>query len=84
MLDAKTLSAIVKKVQHQFPEMVGTKPNVRVQNPPQAKNSSATRESLYLITFHGTATSPEGKSIPRLVRVVVNADGNILKITTSR
>jgi hypothetical protein len=87
MLDAKTLSAIVKQVQHQFPEVAGTKPNVRVQNPPQAKNSSATREqspSLYLITFHGTATSPEGKSIPRLVRVVVTADGKILKITTSR
>jgi predicted lipoprotein len=87
MLDAKTLTAIAKQVQRQFPEVVGCKPNVRVQHPPQAKNTSPTQvhnPPLYLVTFRGTAVSSEGKSIPRLVRVVVNADGKIIKITTSR
>jgi len=87
MLDAKTLTAIAKQVQAQFPEVAGCKPNVRVQHPPQAKNPSPTQEHnppLYLVTFRGTAASPEGKSIPRLVRVVVNAAGKIIKITTSR
>jgi len=87
MLDAKTLTAITKRIQHQFPEVAGCKPNVRVQHPPQAKNTSMVEEinnPLYLVTFRGTAASPDGKSIPRLVRVTVNADGKILKISTSR
>jgi len=87
MLDAKILNAIAKQIQRQFPEVADCKPNVRVQHPPQAKNPSLTQENpppLYLVTFRGTAASPEGNFIPRLVRVVVNADGKILKISTSR
>ena len=87
MLDSKTLTTIAKQIQHQFPEVAGSKPTVRVQNPPQAKGTSEAKESSssrYLVTFRGTANSPAGKTIPRLVRVVVNADGKILKITTSR
>ena len=87
MLDAKTLTTIAKQVQQQFPEVAGCKPNVRVQQPPQAKNPSAAQEQshpLYLVTFRGTAATPEGEPIPRLVRVVVNADGKIIKMTTSR
>jgi hypothetical protein len=87
MLDAKTLTAISKQVQRQFPEVAGNKPDVRVQHGPQAKNPTASHENtapLYLVTFRGTATTPEGKSIPRLVRVVVSEDGKIKKITTSR
>jgi hypothetical protein len=87
MLDAKTLSAIAKQIHHQFPEVAGSKPTVRIQNPPQAKNTSPTREhtsSLYLVTFRGTGNTSAGKSIPRLVRVVVTVDGKIIKITTSR
>jgi hypothetical protein len=87
MLDAKTLTAITKQVQRQFPEVSGNKPDVRVQHTPQAKTPSSSLEDtapLYLVTFRGTALTPEGKSIPRLVRVVVSADGKIKKITTSR
>ena len=86
MLDPKTLKAITQRVQKQFPEMAESKPNVKVQHPPQAKNPSAAQEPapVYLITYQATVTSPDGKSIPRLVRVMVNADGKILKITTSR
>ena len=87
MLEAKTLAAIAKQVHHQFPEVAGSKPTIRVQNPPQAKSPSSTKEFTqltYLVTFRGLANSPSGTSIPRLVRVVVNADGKILKISTSR
>ena len=87
MLDPKILSTITKQVQRQFPEISGVKPNVRIQHPPQAKNKLATTEyvsSLYLVTFRGNVVLAEGKSIPRFVRVVVNADGKIIKITTSR
>jgi hypothetical protein len=87
MLDPKILTAIRNKVERQFPEVAGSKPEVRLQHPPQAKNAPATPEDqplLYLVTFRGTIPSPVGKSIQRLVRVVVNSNGKIVKITTSR
>jgi hypothetical protein len=87
MLDPKTLTTIAKRVQQKFPEVAGNKPTVQVQNPPLPKSAASTTEGsepLYLVTFRGTVNSPTGSSIPRLVRVVVNADGKILKITTSR
>lgn len=86
MLDQKTLTAITKQIQRRFPEISGSKPEVRAQHPPQAKNISSALDSpsQYLVTFRGIVVSPDGKSIPRLVRVVVNPDGKILKITTSR
>lgn len=87
MLDPNKLSAIAKQVQRQFPEVAGVKPTVQVQKPPQAKNTSsaiAGPQPTYLVTFRGTVNSPSGNPIPRLVRVVANADGKILKITTSR
>lgn len=87
MLDPKTLAAVSKQVQRQFPEVAGCKPNVRLQQPPQAKNmpkAEGLPPSLYLVTYRGTVLSSEGINIPRLVRVVVNSDGKIIKITTSR
>jgi len=87
MLDPKILSIITKQVQRQFPEITGVKPNVRIQHPPQAKNKPATsghESSLYLVTFRGAVELTDGKLIPRFVRVVVNADGKIIKISTSR
>ncbi len=87
MLDPKILAAITKKVERQFPEVAGNKPDVRVQHPPQAKNTTVAQDTppiLYLVTFRGSMMSPVGKSIQRLVRVVLNPDGKIIKITTSR
>ncbi len=87
MLDVKTLTTISKHIQRQFPEVAGSKPEVKEQRPPQAKNTSmhpGETSVNYLVTFRGSVTTPDGKSIPRLVRVVVNPDGKILKITTSR
>lgn len=87
MLDTKTLSMITKHVEHQFPEVMGSKPTVQVQHPPKAKSHSRlqdTSDNVFLVTYRGIANSSTGSKIPRLVRVVVNTDGKILKITTSR
>jgi len=87
MLDEKKLAVITKQIQRQFPEVSGSKPTVKAQNPPQAKSPGVANnipQLTYLVTFRGSVYTESGKSIPRLVRVVVNADGKILKITTSR
>lgn len=66
------LSKVQKEVVKQFPEMEGTKPSVKSQ------------QSQYLLTFRGKAELPGGKKMSRIVRVVADEDGRVLKISTSR
>ena len=81
-MDAKLLKSISTQVYRRFPEVEGSQPKVQTQAAPQAKSASASPN--YLIIYQGSAAGPNGKSISRIVRVVANAQGKILKITTSR
>jgi hypothetical protein len=81
-MDAKLLKSISSQVYRHFPEVKGSHPKIQLQSSPQAKSAMAS--STYLITYRGSATAPNGKSIPRIVRVVANDQGKILKMTTSR
>lgn len=79
-MDKKTIHAISNKVAVKFPEVSGSKPDVKRR--PQAKSMSAA--PTYLFTYRGEGTNPRGQVIPRQVRVVVDDNGKILKISTSR
>jgi hypothetical protein len=79
-MDAKALKSISSQIYRRFPEVAGSQPKIRLQSGAQPAGSSQT----FVITFRGTATASNGKSIPRLVRVTANAQGKILKVTTSR
>jgi hypothetical protein len=81
-MDAKYLKAITTHIYHRFPEVVGSQPKVQLQPAPQAKSPNGL--ATYLLTYRGQAKTSDGRSIPRVVRVVANAQGRILKITTSR
>ncbi len=87
MLDQKTIQAITRQVHRKFPEMAGSRPTVRQQHIPQSKSLSPApvrQAPVYLLTFRGSASAPGGKALPRSVRVVVDAHGKVLKMTTSR
>jgi hypothetical protein len=84
MLESKVIASVSKKVNSRFPDVSSSHPTIRAQNPPQSKSTAPGSSSTYLLTYRGSALLPGGKSIPRLVRVVVNVQGKILKITTSR
>jgi hypothetical protein len=71
-MDQKLLDQICKRIYKQFPEVNGKKPKVLKQ----AQNK--------LLLFEGTAKTPDGHTIKRSVRVVINPDGKVKKITTSR
>ena len=81
-MDSKLIKAISNQVFKRFPELKGSRPQVRTQKYPQAKSASAS--PTYLLIYTGSAKAANGKSIPRSVRVTANAQGKILKITTSR
>jgi hypothetical protein len=89
MLNPKIVTTIAKQIHRQFPEVAGSAPTVRVQRAPQSKSPPTESKVItpsphYLLTFRGTGTTADGISIPRLVRVVVNYQGKILKVTTSK
>lgn len=81
-MDPKVVEAITRKVVRRFPEVEGKKPRVKRQKPPASTQGQP--DSRFLLTYRGSAAGPNGKTIPRWVRVVASEKGKIIKITTSR
>lgn len=76
-MDAKTLGALNKTVRRSFPEMAHVRPRVSQQN--EDKDNPT-----FLLTYSGSADAPGGRKIKRIVRVVADGRGRIIKMTTSR
>ncbi len=72
-MDKKTLSSICSQVYSRFPEVKGCQPKVQSHG-----------ETGQILIFKGQSTSADGHSISRVVRVVVDKNGKISKMTTSR
>ncbi|MDP7345526.1 MAG: hypothetical protein QF690_00595 [Anaerolineales bacterium] len=86
-LDRSHVKSITDRVCRRFPELKGISPNVRIQATPKSgRNSkSGQRENnRFLLTFRGSATLPGGKSMQRVVRVIANSKGKVLKIALSK
>jgi hypothetical protein len=84
-MDPKLIMQISKIVYKQFPEVDGKKPRVRKQARANgAKPKKNAEIPVYLLTFQGQGQGPGGRKIPRLIRVVANARGKIIKMSTSR
>lgn len=79
-MEQKIIQSISKEVYKRFPEVNGKKPKVRLQ---RQSGKGAPPGQTYLLTFSTKVNTSTNKSLPRLVRVVANAQGKILKITTS-
>jgi len=75
-MDAKTLSSVCEQVYRKYPEVQGVRPKLQ----PISKGPS----SQHILIFASHATSSSGHSIARLVRVVVNGEGKIVKMSTSK
>lgn len=71
-MDTRTLTAVCRKVYQRFPEVRGCSPSVQ-----------DTGAQVQLV-FKGSAVTADGRSMPRVVRVVATQDGKITKVTTSR
>ena len=79
-MEQKIVKNISEKVSKKFPEVSGKKPSVKRQPTPKSQPSTET----FLLVYKGSAVGPAGKNIPRQVRVVANASGKIIKMTTSK
>ena len=81
MIEKRIVDRVSRKIYQQFPEMSGVSPSIR--QPSISKDNQERAVSAYLLTYQVSVSLPGGKSMPRWVRVMVNTDGNILKISTS-
>lgn len=66
------IQSVSRQVYQQFPEMRGCKP--------QSKTSGNNK----LLVYETSVKTEDGKALRRTVRVTVNQNGEIIKISTSR
>lgn len=78
-LSNSQIDSIAKQVYRQFPEVKGAAPAIASMS---AKTPGAAER--FVLTFKGKGTSPGGRTIPRIVRVVADPRGAVLKMSTSR
>jgi len=67
------LKELYQQVYQKFPEVSGKTPVKHVQPNGQT-----------LLIFKGQGLGPNCEKIPRIIRVLVNENGKIVKMTTSR
>lgn len=75
-MDAKTLDSICEQVYRKFPEVDGVRPKL------QSVSKGTASQHVLIFTSH--ATTENGKSLTRIVRVVITPEGKILKMSTSK
>lgn len=84
-MDPKILKKVVNQIHRRYPEFAGCQPKVHPQILP--RDDAGEQQTNYLLTFSNKATAISSggvKSMPRYLRVVIDANGRILKVTTSR
>ena len=80
-LNASQIDSISRQIYRQFPEVRNAQP--MVQNQGGAKSGPG-GPSQYLLTFRGSGQGAGGRTISRIVRVVADERGKVLKVSTSR
>lgn len=77
-MNKSTVEKLTRKVAQDFPEMKGVRPKIRRQ--------SISKEGVqrYTLTYKGKAVLPGGHELSRIVRVVADECGQIIKISTSK
>ncbi len=76
-MDKSLVQQVSRQVARSFPEMAGVSPTVRRQE-------AARGAEQFLLVYKGKAELPGGRSLSRVVRVVVDERGRILRMSTSK
>ena len=71
-MDSAVINKVCQSVYARVPALQGVKPKVSPQG------------SRYLLIFSNTNKLPTGKTLEQTIRVVADAEGNIIKMSSSR
>jgi len=71
------IKSLTSQAQKKFPEFIGIQPQIKW-------NTKSEKDAICTLTFHTTMATNTGKSLYRRMKVVGNADGKIIKISSSK
>jgi hypothetical protein len=77
-VDKSLVEKISKQVARKFPEVSGVRPAIQKQRSPGGDVEQ------YLLTYKAQSCLPDGRKISRIVRVVADERGRVLKMSTSK
>ncbi|HCU80918.1 MAG: hypothetical protein CL789_03475 [Chloroflexi bacterium] len=84
-LSSGNVKSISVSVYKKFPEFKGVLPSISKQSTTNIKDSSKRDHTYrYLLTYKGVASLPGGHTMHKIVRVVANNNGKVLKMTLSK
>ena len=72
-MDKNALEKVCKNIYKRFP-------NLKDKNPKVSKQTA----DRYLLLFSSSGTTPDGKTIKQVLRVVASEEGKIIKTSVSR
>ena len=78
-LSSNQIENIARQVYGQFPDVKGARPSVQGQTP-----KSPNGRPQFVLTFRGSGQGAGGRTIQRIVRVVADERGKVVKMSTSR
>ncbi|MGA2819743.1 MAG: hypothetical protein ABSF61_03695 [Anaerolineales bacterium] len=76
-MSSQLVERISARVYREYPELRGVHPSLSTQ-------SGAGGRTQYALTYRGKVRTDSGALLPRLVRVVADERGQILRISTSK
>ncbi len=82
MMNERLISNVCREVYRRFPEMHGTRPKIQPYG--SEKSQAVNPVPKYLLIFQTKSVTHTQHTIPYSVRVVVNSQGKILKMSMSR
>ena len=77
-MDEKALKKVIRKVAKQFPELKDAQPTIK------RKAAAGNGREQYVLTFKGKAELPGGRTIKRIVRVIADSGGKVIRMSTSK
>lgn len=77
-MDQNAMKKVTRKVTRQFPELKGARPTIKRQA------AVGNGKEQFVLTYKGEAELPGGRTIKRIVRVVADSSGKVIRMSTSK
>jgi hypothetical protein len=76
-MDRSSISKLTRSVIRKYPEMESVKPSIKEQKKPGGGTQ-------FLLTYKGKVKLPGGRTMSRIVRVVADPNGRLVRMSTSK
>jgi len=81
-MNERVINNVCKEVYRRFPDLTGTRPKIQLFG--SEKNLTASPSPKYLLIFRGGGVTTTQRNLSYVIRVIITAQGKILKMSMSR